>query len=251
MQTPSRQTAEAGLQQARAVLMRQVSANGCYSGYSGVRIAADGQRFRMLDATIWNLYDTAGVYCGQAASFAGWQIGSRRCLKIHDQPHSAIAYPPVAGFGRRWHEHLPDLPHMHRFVPGQRWISDTETELGLGQVAEVDFRLVKIEFPASKRNPCLRQNNAPLTRVIFTRRCSRHPPRLEAAGYRCERGRRPADLHRQARWQTGTLPETDLDHHLQFNQPQQRLFAGQIDSDDWLHLRVEALQHLQNWNNRR
>lgn len=73
MQTPSRQTAEIGLQQARAELMRQVSANGCCSGYSGVRVTADGQRFRMQNATIWNLYDATGVYCGQAASFASWQ----------------------------------------------------------------------------------------------------------------------------------------------------------------------------------
>ena len=141
---------------------------------------------------------------------------------------------------------FPDLPHMHRFVPGQRWISDTETELGLGQVAEVDFRLVKIEFPASKETRVYAKNNAPLTRVIF------HPG--DAAGTRHGWKLQVTDVKEAGGLLTYigkhdgkqvALPETDLDHHLQFNQPQQRLFAGQIDSDDWLHLRVEALQHLQ------
>ena len=64
-------------------------------------------------------------------------------------------------------QNLPTLPYMQNFVPGQRWISDTETELGLGQVTEVDFRLVKVEFPASKETRVYAKNNAPLTRVIF------------------------------------------------------------------------------------
>ena len=136
---------------------------------------------------------------------------------------------------------------MQNFVPGQRWISDTETELGLGQVTEVDFRLVKVEFPASKETRVYAKNNAPLTRVIF------HPG--DSAGTRFGWKLQVTDVKEAGGLLTyigkhdgkpTTLSETDLDHHLQFNQPQQRLFAGQIDSDDWLHLRVEALQHLQN-----
>ncbi len=135
---------------------------------------------------------------------------------------------------------------MHRFVPGQRWISDTETELGLGQVADVDFRLVKVEYPASGETRVYAKNNAPLTRVIFhpgDSVATRHGWKLlvtdvkEAGGLLTYLGKHDGKAL--------ALPETDLDHHLQFNQPQQRLFAGQIDSEDWLHLRVEALQHLQ------
>ncbi|RTL01964.1 MAG: RNA polymerase-associated protein RapA, partial [Neisseriaceae bacterium] len=137
--------------------------------------------------------------------------------------------------------------YMQNFVPGQRWISDTETELGLGQVTEVDFRLVKVEFPASKETRVYAKNNAPLTRVIF------HPG--DNAGTRFGWKLQVTDVKEAGGLLTyigkhdgkpTTLSETDLDHHLQFNQPQQRLFAGQIDGDDWLHLRVEALQHLQN-----
>ena len=110
-------TAEAGLQQASR------------------RTDAPGQRQRLLqrlqwrahcrrrpafphaDATIWNLYDTAGVCAVRPPALPAGKNWQPAMPKIHDQPHSAIAYPPVAGFGRRWHEHLPDLPHMHRFVP--------------------------------------------------------------------------------------------------------------------------------------
>ena len=35
------------------------------------------------------------------------------------------------------------------FAPGQRWISTTEPELGLGTVLRVDGRTVQLAFPAS------------------------------------------------------------------------------------------------------
>ena len=40
--------------------------------YSGVRIAADGSRFRIERATVWNLLDENGARHGQAATFADW-----------------------------------------------------------------------------------------------------------------------------------------------------------------------------------
>ena len=38
---------------------------------------------------------------------------------------------------------------MQAFVPGQRWISESEPELGLGSILGRDGRLVRIEFPAA------------------------------------------------------------------------------------------------------
>lgn len=35
------------------------------------------------------------------------------------------------------------------FIFGQRWISDTESELGLGTVVAIDGRMVTVLFPAS------------------------------------------------------------------------------------------------------
>lgn len=38
-------------------------------GYSGIRVAASGRRFRIHDATVWTVVDADGVVRGQAATF--------------------------------------------------------------------------------------------------------------------------------------------------------------------------------------
>ena len=38
------------------------------------------------------------------------------------------------------------------FALGQRWISDTETDLGLGTVVAIEGRMVTLLFPASGEN---------------------------------------------------------------------------------------------------
>jgi len=52
------------------------------------------------------------------------------------------------------------------FTLGQRWISDTESELGLGTVVAVDARMVTLLFPASGENRLYSRNDAPITRVM-------------------------------------------------------------------------------------
>lgn len=66
---PSRLSVEAGAQEAREVLMARVRDAGFMAGYSGTRISASGTRFAISGAIIWNLYDDAGQYRGQAATF--------------------------------------------------------------------------------------------------------------------------------------------------------------------------------------
>ena len=52
-----------------------------------------------------------------------------------------------------------------KVIPGQRWVSDSEPELGLGSVIEVGFRDVKIHFPAAGETRMYMQRNAPLRRA--------------------------------------------------------------------------------------
>ena len=40
------------------------------------------------------------------------------------------------------------MSQQREFVVGQRWLSDSEPDLGLGQVTDVDFRTVSIDFKA-------------------------------------------------------------------------------------------------------
>ncbi len=69
---PSRQTAEPINQEARERFLQQSRQRGFATGYEGVRIAASGRRFRIEDATLWNLADAEGRAAGQAATFARW-----------------------------------------------------------------------------------------------------------------------------------------------------------------------------------
>ena len=72
--TPSRLTAEAPDREERARLLAAVAARGFIDDYSGVRISKSGRRFRIAQATVWNLLTEAGQPCGQAAMFREWEL---------------------------------------------------------------------------------------------------------------------------------------------------------------------------------
>lgn len=70
----SRYSVEPANIEAREQLLAEVNSNGYIKNYSGVRIAKSGKRFRINNATVWNIYDRNGEYRGQAASFSDWEI---------------------------------------------------------------------------------------------------------------------------------------------------------------------------------
>lgn len=70
---PSRYSAEAMLREERASLLERVERNGFVDDYSGIRIAKDGSRFMIRNATVWNLLDEKGAYYGQAALIKDWE----------------------------------------------------------------------------------------------------------------------------------------------------------------------------------
>jgi hypothetical protein len=72
--TPSRLTAEAPNREERARLLAAVTKNGFIDDYSGIRISQTGRRFRIAQATVWNLLDEKGNYAGQAAKFSHWEF---------------------------------------------------------------------------------------------------------------------------------------------------------------------------------
>ena len=71
-QLPSRYSAEPLARDERARLLERVSRDGFIDDYSGVRISATGERFRIEQAVVWNLIDEHGVCHGQAATFDRW-----------------------------------------------------------------------------------------------------------------------------------------------------------------------------------
>ena len=69
IQMPSRLTAEAPDRAERARRLAEVAARGYLDHDAGVRISRTGQRFRIARATVWNLTDDQGRFCGPAATF--------------------------------------------------------------------------------------------------------------------------------------------------------------------------------------
>ena len=55
------------------------------------------------------------------------------------------------------------------FTLGQRWISDTESELGLGTVVALDARMVTLLFPAIGENRLYSQRFPYYPRKCLTR----------------------------------------------------------------------------------
>jgi hypothetical protein len=72
--TPSRLTAEPMHREERAEFLRRVRERGFIDDYSGIRISSKGRRFRIAQATVWNVTDADGNYAGQAATFSKWEF---------------------------------------------------------------------------------------------------------------------------------------------------------------------------------
>lgn len=72
--TPSRLTAESPDRKERASLLAEVTLHGFIANYAGVRISKNGRRFRIRQATVWNVLDEKDKPAGQAATFRHWEF---------------------------------------------------------------------------------------------------------------------------------------------------------------------------------
>ena len=132
-----------------------------------------------------------------------------------------------------------------QYQPGQRWISDSEAELGLGTILAQDGRLLTVLYPATGDTRQYSLRNAPLTRVRF----SPGDQITHIEGWKLT-VREVEDIDGlmvyhglDGQNQPRTLPETQLSNFIQFRLASDRLFAGQIDPLSWFSLRYNTLQH--------
>jgi len=133
------------------------------------------------------------------------------------------------------------------FKPGQRWISDTESELGLGTVVAIDARTVTLLFAASGENRLYARSDSPVTRVMFNPGdtvTSHEGWQLLVDEVKEDNG---LLAYIGTRLDTDeanvTLREVLLDSKLVFSKPQDRLFAGQMDRMDRFALRFRARRY--------
>lgn len=136
------------------------------------------------------------------------------------------------------------------FSLGQRWISDAESELGLGTIVAIEGRTLTLLFAASGDQRLYSILEAPVTRVRFNvgdevlshddwslsvTEIEENDGIITYIGTRVDNG------------ENAKLRETFLNNFIKFNKPQDKLFAGQIDKFERFVLRYKALvnQHQQ------
>ena len=131
------------------------------------------------------------------------------------------------------------------YAIGQRWVSNGEAELGLGIIKNNSGRRIEVSFPAAGEQRTYATDNAPLSRVIYPVGDSVKTDeeisfvisaRHEINGCYIYQG--DDDLGNEI-----SIHEMDLNSFVQFSQPQDRLFAGQIDKNRQFELRIETLAH--------
>ncbi|SEA03715.1 RNA polymerase-associated protein RapA [Alkalimonas amylolytica] len=133
------------------------------------------------------------------------------------------------------------------FALGQRWISESESDLGLGAVVALDDRSITILFPASGEQRCYARQQAPLSRIRFLPGDRvRSAEGFELVISHVEEVTETLVYHgsRVDTHESIQLREILLDHFLSFSQPQDRMYAGQIDRLEAFSLRYQSQQQL-------
>ncbi|MDT0595418.1 RNA polymerase-associated protein RapA [Glaciecola petra] len=131
------------------------------------------------------------------------------------------------------------------FSVGQRFISNSESSLGLGVVMASDARSVKILFPAVGEERTYAKNNAHVTRLVLSEgekvkhidgfeitinKIVEQDDLLTYIGVR-------TDNNKEA-----SVVEVALDPHVKLNQPEKRLLHGQFDDPNWFDTRFACWQ---------
>lgn len=137
---------------------------------------------------------------------------------------------------------------MTQFVQGQRWLVDSEPELGLGLVQSVDARSVSLLFPDSETERKYALRDAPLTRFV-----------LESGEQLEHRTDGPLaivkvhNLNGLVIYEVEgdrMVPELDLADSVKRNNPIMRLITGQTDHPNWFNFRSELTRGITSiWNN--
>ncbi len=139
-------------------------------------------------------------------------------------------------------------------VIGQRWVSHTESSLGLGIIVEVTGRIITVSFPAIAETRNYARDNSPLSRIryavgdIISNMDEQEFIVQEVLdekgliGYLCSQHN--PDNTSSVNPEEFLIPELDLNCFVQLSTPRQRLLSGQFDGNSAFRLRLETLNHL-------
>ncbi len=132
---------------------------------------------------------------------------------------------------------------MKNYLVGQRWISETESDLGLGTIIQVEHRTVTVSFSSCDETRTYALANAPLARIIFKK--DDEIQDLEQRHLKIHEIKNNDDLYQyHVEDESGVkswIAETQINHHTKLNNATDRLFSGQIDAEKWFALRYRTL----------
>jgi len=135
---------------------------------------------------------------------------------------------------------------VYDFIPGQRCISDAESQMGLGTILKVEHRTVTVVFIASGETRTYARETAPLTRVEFAVGDTVRTQEGESVTVESvdEQQGLLTYIGKDSSGNRCEVAEAALDNFLQLNRPSERMFNGQIDKHKWFELRYQTLQAL-------
>lgn len=136
---------------------------------------------------------------------------------------------------------------MSEFRVGQRYLSETETELGLGLITQAEGRHITVMFPATGEVRLYSVQEAPLARYqLQVQQQGKHAEDWHFTIQQLTESQGIVTYHgvREDTQESVVVPETQLSHQVDSNPALTRLLAGQADRLDLYQLRCEASDHL-------
>ncbi len=130
------------------------------------------------------------------------------------------------------------------FKRGQKWISNAEPELGMGEVTRLEDRLVSLFYDLAGEERTYSRTQAPLTRVRFSTGdeistkdnvVMKVTSVVESEGL--------CVYHCNLNGTNTAVIETELDPNVRFSKSEDRLFTHQLDDNDWFNLRYHTLNY--------
>lgn len=136
---------------------------------------------------------------------------------------------------------------MTPFALGQRWLSGSENNLGLGIVAAFDTRTVTLHFPASDETRIYSIAQAPLTRIQFNKgETLKHKDGWQGkiVDIQSMNGLNFYLVENPQNEQI-IVQEGDISPLISFSSAKDRLFSAQLDRSHHFALRYRTLKHQQ------
>ncbi|OOF57352.1 RNA polymerase-associated protein RapA [Rodentibacter myodis] len=133
------------------------------------------------------------------------------------------------------------------FALGQRWLSESENNLGLGVVTAFDARTVSLHFPASDETRIYSITQAPLTRIQFNKG--------EVLSHKAGWQGKIVDIQtmnglnfylvEHPQGEQVIVQESEISPLISFSSAKDRLFSAQLDRSHHFALRYRTLKHQQ------